>query len=180
MLRRRARDRNDHPKGLRTTQPRSSASFPVSAGLAGLALALAGCGGDEATTTAAPAEPEPLTKEAFIAEADRICFAVESQIEAAADDLAGAGEDPDAAQVRRVVMEIVVPRLRSEVNTIRLLDPPPEDEAEVDRILGATERGADALERDPVSVLDGLPADLREAERLARAYGSEQCGLASG
>ncbi len=61
--------------------------------------------------------------------------------------------------------------------TIRLLDPPPEDEAEVEEILEATEQGADELEEDPESVLDGIPAELREAERLARAYGSEECGL---
>jgi hypothetical protein len=140
-------------------------------------LALAGCGGDEAEPALAPDEPAPLTKEQFLFEADRICFAVESQIEAAADDYAGSQEEPDPAEVRRVVSRIVVPKLRSEVETIALLDPPPGDEAEVQRILDATGRGADALEGDPLIVLDGIPPDLREAESLARAYGSRECGL---
>jgi hypothetical protein len=140
-----------------------------------LALALAGCGGDDANTSTF-VEPPPLTKSEFLAEADRICFAAESQIEAAADDYAGE-EKPDPAEVRRLVTRVVVPKLRGEVTTIRLLDPPPEDEAQIEEILAATEQGADELEADPESVLDDIPDELREAERLARAYGSKECGL---
>ena len=162
MLRRRDRHGNDHPTRLRY--------------LGAIALiALAGCGGDDGTTSTF-VEPPPLTKAEFLAEADRICHAVEAQIEAAADDYAGE-EKPDPAEVRRVVTRVVVPKLRSEASTIRLLDPPPEDLEEIEAILAATERGADALEADPQSALDGIPDDLREAERLARAYGSKQCGL---
>ena len=148
--------------------------FAASA-IAGLAIPLGGCGGDEPARPS-PDQPAPLTKREFLFEADRICFAVESQIEAAADDLSGS-RDPDPAQVRRVVKRIVVPKLRSEVNAIRLLEPPPADRAEVERILAATERGAQALRLDPLAVLDGVPAALRRAERLARAYGSSECGL---
>jgi hypothetical protein len=153
----------------------------VAAGATGLALLLAGCGGgggDEVVDEPVPAEPAPLTKQEFLFEADRICFAVESQIEAAADDYAGENpREADPRDVRRVVNDVVVPRLRSEVETIALLEPPEGDEDEVQRILEATERGADALEKDPAIVLDGIPPDLREAERLARAYGSKECGL---
>ena len=136
-----------------------------------------GCGGGDAATTSPPAEPPPLTKREFLAEADRICHAVEAQIEAAADDLVTSRREPDPAEVRRIVTRIVVPKLRSEADAIRLLEPPSDDAAEVDAILNATERGADALRRDPVAVLEGLPRDLVRAERLARAYGSDECGL---
>jgi DNA-directed RNA polymerase subunit F len=141
-----------------------------------LVVGLVGCGG-EGETTAAPVEPPALTREEFLAEADRICFATESQIEAAVDDYAVSGEEPDPAQVRRVVGQIVVPSLRSEARAIRLLDPPPADEDEVEAILAATSRGADELAADPLSAIDGPPAALLEAERLARRYGSQECGL---
>jgi hypothetical protein len=137
-------------------------------------LLAAGCGEDPAPSTFE--EPPPLTKAEFLAEADRICLAVESQIEAAADDYSRE-DKPDPAEVRRVVTKIVVPKLRSEATAIRLLDPPPQDAREVEAILAATERGADALEQDPLAVLDGIPSELKEAERLARAYGSAECGL---
>lgn len=156
----------------------SAASRCRAAGLAA-ALVIAGCGGDDgAEPPPAPDEPVPLTKEEFLFEADRICLSIESQIEAAADDYAGTDpKDADPEEVRRLVNRIVVPRLRAEVDTIALLEPPRADVAVIERILEATERGAAALEKDPLSVLDGIPPDLREAERLARAYGSRQCGL---
>lgn len=134
-----------------------------------------GCGGDERTTTGFT-EPPPLTKPQFLAEADRICFAIESEIEASLDDFVK-DDHPDPAAVRRVVDRIVVPRLHSEVQTIRLLDPPPADTAEIERILAATERGTDQLEADPQAAVDRVPSGLREGERLARAYGSEECGI---
>ena len=134
-----------------------------------------GCGADERTTTGFT-EPPPLTKAEFLAEADRICFAIESQIEASLDDFVN-DDNPDPAQVRRVVERIVVPRLRSEVETIRLLDPPPADVDEIERILAATERGTERLEADPETAVDRVPPELREAERLARAYGSRECGI---
>jgi len=164
VLRRWPRHRHDHPARL-------SRLFALVA-----AVAIGGCGGDQPAPPPSPDQPAPLTKQEFLFEADRICFAVESQIEAAADDLAGS-RGPDPAQVRRVVKRIVVPKLHSEVDAIRLLEPPRADRAEVERILEATERGSEALRRDPLAVLDGVPAGLRRAERLARAYGSSECGL---
>jgi len=165
VLRWRPRHRHAHPARLR--------ACGLAAGA--IALALAGCGGDERTTTGFT-EPPPLTKAEFLHEADRICFAIESQIEASLDDFVN-DDHPDPAQVRRVVERIVVPRLRSEVQTIRLLDPPPDDADEIERILAATQRGTDQLEADPESAVDRIPAGLREGERLARAYGSEECGI---
>ena len=75
--------------------------------------------------------------------------------------------------------KVVVPKLRGEASTIRLLDPPPEDEAEVDAILEATERGADALEKDPLIALDGVPPDLREAERSRGPTGPRSAACVS-
>lgn len=140
-----------------------------------IAFILVGCGGGDETTTGFT-EPPPLTKEEFLAEADRICFATESQIEAAVDDYAG-DRDPDPEEVERVVEKVVVPSLRSEAQAIGLLDPPPEDAEEVEAILDATREGADALAADPVAAIDRPPVQLVEAERLARRYGSKECGL---
>ncbi|MEO8092856.1 MAG: hypothetical protein ABI726_09135 [bacterium] len=143
--------------------------------IAGLLL-LAGCGNGE-TTTATFDEPPPLTKGEFLFEADRICLATESEIEAAVDDYATGPEEPDPAQVRRVVGQIVVPSLRSEARAIALLEPPPADTGEVAAILEATRRGARELAADPLAAIDRPPASLLEAERLARRYGSQECGL---
>jgi hypothetical protein len=113
----------------------------------------------------------------FLAEADRICHSTNARIEAAADGLVTGRHEPPPAQVRRVVLRIVVPTLRSEVEAIRALGAPAGDEAEVKAILAATDRGIRQVEADPVGVLDGPPPALREAGRLAQAYGSAECDL---
>ena len=140
-------------------------------------LALAGCGGEDPLTTTTTDTGEAPTKREFLFEADRICFSADSQIEAAADDLATAEREPRPAEVRRVVLGVVVPALETEVRAIRSLGAPRGDEEQVAAILDATERGIAQIEADPVAVLDGAPPALREAERLAKAYGSSQCGI---
>jgi hypothetical protein len=145
---------------------------------AGLALAaLAGCGGDDENDDFSPVVAEPLSKVEFLREADRICFASESQIEAAADDLVTAPGRPDPDEVERVAISIVVPALESELRAIRAIGAPEGDEGEVEAILRATEQGIAAIERDPRGLLDGIPAPLRRAQGLAEAYGSRQCGF---
>ena len=118
-----------------------------------------------------------MSKVEFLREADRICVGAEAQIEAAADDLALRRGEPDPDEVERVALRVVVPALESEVAAIGALTPPAGDVARIAAILDATERGIARIEADPRGVSDGLPAPLREAQRLAERYGSRECGL---
>ena len=164
MLRRRTRNRHAHRAGL---------AFLVLA-----AAAFTGCGGgDDGSSTYPAGVSRPIAKVRFLAEADRICHSTNARIEAAADGLVTGRREPPPAEVRRVVLRIVVPTLRSEVDAIRALGAPAGDEAQVKAILAATEHGIRQIEADPVGVLDGPPPALREAGRLAQAYGSSECDL---
>jgi hypothetical protein len=142
-----------------------------------IAVLLAGCGGggDDAVTQATTAAPA-LTKPEFIRQADQICLSGDSRIEAAADDLLAGSGEPPPAEVRRIALRIVVPGLESEVRAIRALGAPAGDESEVERILSATQRGIAQIEADPESAVAGAPPALRQAGRLARRYGSSECG----
>ena len=120
---------------------------------------------------------DPLTKVEFLREADEICFSSEARIEAAADDLVTAPGEPDPAEVERIAIDLVIPALEAEVRAIGAIGAPPGDEEQVEAILAATEQGIEAIEADPRGLLDGIPAPLRRATRLAEAYGAEQCGL---
>jgi hypothetical protein len=71
--------------------------------------------------------------------------------------------------------QIVVPGLEAEVRAIRALGAPAGDEATVERILRATERGIAEIEADPERAIDGPPPGLRQAGRLAGKYGSREC-----
>jgi len=140
-------------------------------------LTVASCGGEDDEGGFSPVVSDSLSKIEFLRQADEICASTESQIEAAADDLLTGEEDPPPEEVERVAIDLVVPALESEVAAIGALGAPKGDEDQVQAILDATEAGITEIEADPRSLLDGVPDSLREAEMLARQYGSQQCGI---
>jgi hypothetical protein len=119
----------------------------------------------------------PIAKVWFLAEADRICHSTNARIEAAAYDIATAGRDPRPTEARRVALGIAVPALEAEVQAIDSLGAPRGDEREVEAIITATNRGIAQIKADPARVVNGPPPALRQAGRLARAYGSTECEL---
>jgi hypothetical protein len=143
---------------------------------------LAGCGGGgDSTTTGYPAGvSRPIAKVEFLREADQICESTNARVEAAGDELVGGRHDPPPAQVRRIILGIVIPALQAEVDAIGALGAPAGDERDIEHILAATREGIEQLRSDPLSALDGPPPGLREAGRLAAAYGSTTCDARSG
>ncbi len=142
-------------------------------------MALVGCGGggdDEPATTSSVADVAP-TRLQFLVQADQICTSSEAQIEASADELASQKGRPDPDEVSRVALRIAVPALESEVRAIEALGAPKGDEAEVQAILDATEKGIEQIKADPRALADRPPPALREAQKLASAYGSRECGF---
>lgn len=140
-------------------------------------LLAGGCGGEEDEDRFPALVAGPLSKTEFLREADRICFASEARIEAAADDLARRRGGPSAAAVGRLAERVVIPALETEVDAIRALGAPEGDEREVEAILDATAAGIESIRARPRALLDGVPAPLRRAQRLAEAYGSRECGF---
>ena len=168
MLRRRARYRHADSKGL------SARAIALVLTVAATAVT-AGCGDDE--TTSAPTTTGPPTKQAFLISADQICNSFESQIEAAGDDLFTGKHQPPPGQVRRFALRIAVPKLEAEIDAVRSLGAPRGDAEEINGILAASQQGVDQIERDPELIAGGqAPPGLRKAGRLAKAYGSQECG----
>lgn len=140
-------------------------------------LLVTACGGGDEPGPTTSRDVAALTKVEFLAEADRVCTSSESQIEAAADEFATQRGGPDPAEVERVALRVAVPALESEVRAIDSLGAPPGDERRVKEILDATRRGIVQIKADPRALADGPPPALREAQRLASAYGSRECGF---
>lgn len=140
-----------------------------------VAAAIVGCGGGGETTTYPPGVSQPIGKVEFLREADRICESTNARVQAAGDELVQGRHDPPPAEVRRIVLNIAVPALQTEVEAISSLGAPKGDEREVARILAATREGIAQLRANPQSALNGVPPALRRAGRLAEAYGSATC-----
>jgi hypothetical protein len=154
----------------------------------GAAIALTavaiGCGGNDDEPAATTETPGPLTRADFIEEADLICQTTDRQIEAAGDDLVAdlpPRETPSDAQVRRFALGTLIPRLEEEIRAIRALGIPPGDEKKVEEILAATRQGIAQIKRqvreDPQALRQGAnPPAIDRANKLARDYGSFECG----
>lgn len=140
-----------------------------------LALLIPGCGSDD-EPPAAEETAAALTRPEFLARADEICLSIETQIEASGDELFNAHGRPEPAEVREFAFDVAIPKLRGEADAIRALGVPAGDDEQVDAILAAAERGIEQIRGDPDVLVSSAPPALREAGRLARRYGSRECG----
>jgi hypothetical protein len=173
---------------------------------AGLAPALfasvaliAGCGGDDdGGDLTVDADSLVPSKRDYIVQADTICANVQQSIETDAEAtfrissndftvtpegeiVFKPGRRPSDARIEAFGAETVVPAFRRQLADLRALTPPSGDEATVDEIYAAADRGIDALEADPslFTDSDAVRAELAEARRLGRAYGFFDCGTYS-
>jgi hypothetical protein len=138
------------------------------AALMALALAAAGCGGDD---------DKGPTKAAYIAKADAICKASDAKIEAAAGQIA----DPnDAEAVKAFVTATLIPNVEGQVKELRALDKPKDDADEIDAIYDAVEAGVAKGKSDPASLLSATTgvSPFADANTKAQAYGMKSCGQA--
>jgi hypothetical protein len=130
-------------------------------------LFAAGCGGDDDSSSD---EPAP-TKAAYIADADAICEAGQSDFEAIVKDLPN---DIEAPESQAAISDEIVPLYRDQIEQLRALTPPEGDEEATARIYDAVEEAVDKVEEDP-SALDEV-VTFEEANTLATDYGLEVCG----
>ena len=159
---------------------------------------IAGCGGDDDGDVTVDADSLVPSKRDYIVQADTICANVSQSIETAAEAsfrisskdftlkpngeiVFKPGRRPSDAEIERFGTETVVPAFRAQLTDLRALTPPSGDEATVDAIYDAAERGVDALRADPslFTDSDAVRAELAEARRLGRAYGFFDCGTYS-
>lgn len=145
------------------------------AALVTLALLIPGCGSNDEPEAAQETTAAPTRLE-FLVRADEICLSIETQIEASGDDLFNAPGRPEPAAVREFAFDVAIPKLREEIEAIRALGVPEGDDQPIEAILAAAERGIEQIRRDPAILATSTPSGLREAGRLARRYGSRECG----
>jgi hypothetical protein len=158
--------------------------YGLAACLAGLLLALAGCGG-EADPTAAAAEAKRPSKQEFIASADRICLKYGERTHAAIDALPPfeAIAAPDVSRRAMLVTAEAAPQIaaaeRGLVRELRALDPPSGLGSRWDRALDAFQARAVAADEIAAAGKAGKrTAYLRGFERFQEAGGASTAALA--
>ena len=163
---------------------RSATARTALAALAvGAAFVVAGCGGDDETTSsttsgvsgATGVSGASLSHEAFITQADAICVAGDKTIETAAQSL---GSSPTDAVLEQAVTDTVIPSLQQQHDAIAALGAPEGDEAQVEDLLTNLQDGIDALEDDPDLVTAGNSPDspFAPARQSAQDLGLKECG----
>ncbi|MBW3627471.1 MAG: hypothetical protein KY412_07660 [Actinobacteria bacterium] len=131
-----------------------------------LTVSLAGCGGGG----------DELSKAQFVEQGNKICERTEQRITQAAERAFTAkGEIPSAQQITDFANETVDPALQEELEGLRDLTPPKDDEDRVKDILDEGQRGLEEVRRDPTSLI-GERDPLENYHELASGYGLDKCG----
>lgn len=151
-----------------------------------LVAIVAGCGGGSSSSSSSGdtsgGEEAALTKPQFIAKADAICKAKDTELNAEVEKFVkeeGISESkkPTTDQETELVEKYVVPNIRSQGEEIGDLTAPEGDEEKIEKIVTSLEEGADEAEEDPESITGGNSTNPFEtATKEAQAYGMKVCG----
>jgi len=143
-------------------------------------LAIAACGEKQEDTT--PTTSAALTKQEFVAEANKICEQTTGKIDRASSKFfadAPAGKEAPPDEVAQFARRTAFPAIESGISRIRALGAAVGDEDEVEALLDAAEQDLGKLEQDPAEVAPGAPGPaLARFDELAGAYGLDKCAEA--
>lgn len=141
-----------------------------------LALTAIGCGdSDSSDTAAAP----PMTKAAFVKEANALCN--KSRAIAIERAFALSAQRPDEskrAQEVELFRTVMLPDAQKRIDRVLALGVPSGDEDQVEAIFSKVEEILDRAESDPESFFQAqinYKYPLKEAEKLADRYGLSDC-----
>lgn len=145
----------------------------------------AGCGGgDDGDSTAAETSSDTdapaLTKAEFIKQGDKICATASKEYNEGIEDFSTENEvsqakGPTEEQEEEVLAEIVLPRIKVEMEELRELGPPDGEEERVDVIFTGVEEVVAEGEDDP-STVAGNENPFADPNAEAKAFGFKVCG----
>jgi hypothetical protein len=144
--------------------------------LAGLIIAgiLAGCGGGSSSSTTEDA----LSRNEFIAQGNEICAKGDKEIQQAGKKVFTSSQPPSQATQEKFVTDTIVPNIQGQIDAIKALPAPSDDEDLVNAITDAAQSALDKVKSDPSLITDQSNAadPFSEANKLANAYGLTKCG----
>ena len=138
-----------------------------------------GCGsGDRSggdTTTAS------ISKAEFIKRVDSICTQVGKRTENefaafSKENHIPEGKEPTAAQYGEIGKQILIPALQQQVEKIRALGVPENDQDRISRFLDAVDNAIEKAENEPETAGKSPTTLLAGADRIINNYGFKVCG----
>lgn len=140
----------------------------------GVALLVAGCGGDDGDSTTVTSSS--LGKAAWVKKVNALC---EKNTDGMLQAMIRYGKANAGQPVKQVatgaVQTVVPPALRRQIEQIRALGAPEGDEAEVEAYLASLERGIETVESRKPKDIFTLQESLKVTNQPAGAYGLEDC-----
>jgi hypothetical protein len=128
-----------------------------------LGLVVAGCGGGD----------DNLTKAEFIKQADAICKQGNKQINAAAQDVFTTKQEPSQAQLKQFATETLIPDVQRQVDGVRALNEPSDDEDQVNAFLDSAQSELDKGKKDPLYLTSDK--SFQKTNQLGKQYGFKVC-----
>jgi hypothetical protein len=127
-------------------------------------LVAAGCGGGDDDT---------LTKAQFIKQADAICKKGNKRIDAAAQDIFTGQQQPSKAQLTTFATDTLIPDVQRQVDEVRALNEPSEDEDQVNAFLDSAQSELDKGKENPLYMTSSK--SFSETNQLGQQYGFKVC-----
>jgi hypothetical protein len=139
-----------------------------------LFVLVSACGSSGGSSPKAASAP-PLSKAAFIAQADAICKRGNNALNSVAPPGTSPAQEKDFMQTR------LMPAFRQELTQLRALRPPPTaDQAAINKMLDDLQQGLDEFQQnakaDITTAFAKTPQGLKDATAEAKAYGLQTCG----
>ena len=150
------------------------------AAVAALAIVVAGCGGGSDSNSSTEATSS-LTKAQFLKQGNAICAKGNKEIEQGFEEFGkehhfSKKNEPTQTELEEAAEEVLIPNIRQELDGIRALGAPSGEEAEVEKVLAAAEKGLAKGEEDPGAMIKEGEGPFKEANELAREFGLTTCG----
>lgn len=132
-------------------------------------------GGDASVGGNGGSQSGPLTKKAFVKEAEAICRKIPTTYQERSEALAKSmkkGQEPTPAELK---LKAAVPTDLLAAEELEALSPPTGDEQKVEAIIQSLKNAAKGLEEDPEAEFTGPKSPFAEWQKLTKEYGLSYC-----
>ena len=138
----------------------------------GAVLTLVGCGGEG---------EERLDRAAFLARGNALCTEAERAILTAADNaFVDKNVVPGPEQIDAFVTNTFIPEIEKELDGLKELKPPEDDQDRVNEIIRAGEDALEKVNNETLIIASEQRNPFVDFEELANGYGLRACGEISG